>query len=141
MLSEAIPYLTSDIVNIEMYNYCQYFQLLDLRQVVARMLGMNVTNLAVPDFEIISRLEKLILANQANATTAVVLDTAMEDMEDSFKAGYADAARVLATRNGMSTTNRRMHTTGGRSQHYTRQQTRPRARSMSPSRKKDSRQY
>ena len=61
------------------------FQLLDLRSVIARMLGMNVTNLAVPDYEIISRLEKLILANQANATTAVVLDSALENMEDGYE--------------------------------------------------------
>uniref|UniRef100_A0A914X7A4 Uncharacterized protein n=1 Tax=Plectus sambesii TaxID=2011161 RepID=A0A914X7A4_9BILA len=35
-------------------------QLVDLRTVIARMLGLDISTLAVPDYEIISRLEKLI---------------------------------------------------------------------------------
>uniref|UniRef100_H2ZF69 Coiled-coil domain-containing protein 170 n=1 Tax=Ciona savignyi TaxID=51511 RepID=H2ZF69_CIOSA len=35
-------------------------QLVDFREVVARMLGLDVTTLAIPDYEVISRLEKLI---------------------------------------------------------------------------------
>jgi hypothetical protein len=58
---------------------------------------MDVTSLAVPDYEIIARLEKLILANQANVSTAVALDTALLDMEDGFQAGYNDASRALAS--------------------------------------------
>lgn len=42
-------------------------QLSDLRQVIARMLGLDVNRLAVPDFEIISRLEKLIEAQNEMA--------------------------------------------------------------------------
>merc|ERR1712150_188419 len=114
-------------------------QLLDLRSVIARMLGMNVTNLAVPDYEIISRLEKLILANQANATTAVVLDSALENMEDGFQVGYAAGPRVVATRNGLATTTKRVTTSGSRSSSMTRQRTR--SRSVSPSRKRDNRVY
>ena len=61
------------------------------------MLGMDVTTLAVPDYEIIARLEKLILANQANASTAVALDTALLDLGEGFRAGYNDASQALAS--------------------------------------------
>jgi hypothetical protein len=37
-------------------------QLLDFRSVVARMLGLDVTSLAVADYEIIARIERIITA-------------------------------------------------------------------------------
>ena len=49
------------------YTILCVFQLLDLRQVIARMLGLDVNSLAVPDFEIISRLEKLVEAQREMA--------------------------------------------------------------------------
>ena len=99
-------------------------QLLDLRQVLARMLGLDVNTLAVPDYEIISRLEKLILANQSHITASSVIDTTLNTMNDSFCAGYND-----------STMNRR-----------SRSSTRPmtiktRTRSMSPTKRDLSRAY
>ncbi len=103
------------------------FQLLDLRQVLARMLGLDVTSLAVPDYEIISRLEKLILANQANASTAIALDTAIGDMESGFRAGYEDASHAIAATRGRSPVRRPV--------------TRSRAKSLSPTRRKDTRAY
>jgi len=60
------------------------------------MLGLNINSLAVPDYEIVTRLEKLVLANQANAATAFVLDSAIADMGEGFRAGYHDAAYSLA---------------------------------------------
>ena len=74
------------------------FQLLDLRQVMARMLGLDVNSLAVPDYEIIARLEKLILANQSNAATVVALDTALEDVSEGFRVGYENATRTVGRR-------------------------------------------
>ena len=63
------------------------FQLLDLRQVVARMLGLDISTLAVPDYEIISRLEKLVQAHHSYAVTTKSLENALEDLEDGFRAG------------------------------------------------------
>ena len=106
------------------------FQLLDLRQVIARMLGLDVNSLAVPDYEIIARLEKLVLANQSNSATVIALDSAIEDMEDGFRAGYQDASRVL--------------TMVPRARHRTRRPAaaaKSRARSLSPSRRRDTRVY
>lgn len=71
-------------------------QLLELRQVISRMLGLDVNTLAIPDYELISRLEKLVVANQANAATAIVLDSAIADLGDGFRSGYHDAGRSLA---------------------------------------------
>lgn len=34
----------------------------DFRDVISRMLGLDITNLAVPDYEIIARIERLISA-------------------------------------------------------------------------------
>jgi hypothetical protein len=52
------------------------------------MLGMAIDTLAVPDYEIITRLEQLILANQTNAATAFALDSAIADLGDGFRIGY-----------------------------------------------------
>ena len=93
------------------------------------MLGLDVNTLAVPDFEIISRLEKLILANQGNASTALALDTAILDMEDSFRAGYEDATQALN-----STKATRVATAKA-------PRSRVRSRSVSPTRKRDPRAY
>ena len=72
---------------------------MDLRDVIARMLGLSLDTLAVPDYELVCRLEQLILANQSNASTAVALQSAMcaPDLGEGFRAGYSHAGRVLAT--------------------------------------------
>ena len=93
------------------------------------MLGLDVNSLAVPDYEIISRLEKLILANQSNVATVVALDSALEDVSDGFRHGYQNAARVLGSR-------ARSPVRVTRSA-----QPRTRTRSMSPVRKHDTRAY
>ena len=62
------------------------------------MLGLDVNTLAVPDYEIISRLEKLILANQSNAVATSVIDGTLRGMNESFQAGYQDATRTIQTR-------------------------------------------
>merc|ERR1719219_2048976 len=43
----------------------------NFRQVIAKMLGLDVLNLAVPDFEVISRLEKLIQTHHVQQATTV----------------------------------------------------------------------
>ena len=52
------------------------------------MLGLAIDTLAVPDYEVVTRLEQLILANQANAATAFALDSAISDLGDGFRSGY-----------------------------------------------------
>lgn len=59
-------------------------QLLDFRGVVSRMLGLDVNMLAVPDYEIITRLEKLIKAHHTTALTTMGLEEALADAEDGF---------------------------------------------------------
>nr|XP_012596372.1 coiled-coil domain-containing protein 170 isoform X3 [Microcebus murinus] len=48
-------------------------QLVDFREVVSQMLGLNVTNLALPDYEIIKCLEKLIHSYQHHFVTCACL--------------------------------------------------------------------
>ena len=90
------------------------------------MLGLDMNVLAVPDYEIISRLEKLILANQSSVATTAAIDGALVDMEDGFREGYQDPGRVYV-----------------RARSPVRKVTtlRTRTRSLSPSRRKDNRVY
>ncbi|XP_045400543.1 coiled-coil domain-containing protein 170 isoform X2 [Lemur catta] len=48
-------------------------QLVDFREVVSQMLGLNVTNLALPDYEIVKCLEKLIHSHQHHFVTCACL--------------------------------------------------------------------
>ena len=92
------------------------------------MLGLDVNILAVPDYEIIARLEKLILAHQSSAATAVAFDNAIVDMEDGFRQGYKQAAGKVFVR-ARSPTRKVTHSV------------RTRTRSLSPQRRKDNRAY
>ena len=98
------------------------------------MLGLDVNSLAVPDYEIISRLEKLILANQSNASTAITLDGVLGEMEEGFRAGYHDAGHAIltATAPRARSPTRRVHTAG---------HCNARSRSLSPRRRRDQRAY
>ena len=42
------------------------FQLLEFRNILAKVIGLDIGNVPVPDYEIISRLEKLVEAHQVN---------------------------------------------------------------------------
>ncbi|KAF6021904.1 CCDC170 [Bugula neritina] len=75
-------------------------QLVDLRTVLARMLGLDVNTLAVPDYEIISRLEKLIQAHHAHTLTNWTMDHALGDMEEGLRSGYPDAKIYLGEPRG-----------------------------------------
>ncbi len=46
------------------------------------MLGLDINNLAVPDYEIISRLEKLIMAHQSSVITDTAATHMYADMEE-----------------------------------------------------------
>jgi len=80
-------------------------QLLDFRHVLARLLGLEVQSLSVPDYEIIARLERLIQAHHAHSITTHSLETSLQDMEKGFRTGYDDAVAILRTPrpNGVAT--------------------------------------
>ncbi|CAK8692866.1 unnamed protein product [Clavelina lepadiformis] len=63
-------------------------QLVDFREVVARMLGLDVTTLAIPDYEVISRLEKLIRNHHIGTAANTALDRSLDAMSTRFRAGY-----------------------------------------------------
>ncbi|XP_030854172.1 coiled-coil domain-containing protein 170 [Strongylocentrotus purpuratus] len=77
-------------------------QLTDFRQVIARMLGMDVAVLAVPDYEIIARLEKVIQAHHSHAITSLGMENTLTDMERGFKQGYHESSTLLAGNTRMS---------------------------------------
>jgi len=70
------------------------------------MLGLSLHSLAVPDYELISRLEQLILANQANVSAAVALESALvssaDQLGEGFQAGYRHALAARGARGGVA---------------------------------------
>jgi hypothetical protein len=62
---------------------------------LAKLLGLDVNSLAVPDFEIISRLERLVQAHHAHTVTTHSLETSLQDMDARYRAGYEDAMTIL----------------------------------------------
>lgn len=48
-------------------------QLSDFREVISRMLGLNIATVALPDYEIITRLEALIHSHQHHFLPCVCL--------------------------------------------------------------------
>lgn len=106
-------------------------QLLDLRQVIARMLGLDINTLAVPDYEIIARLEKLILAQQASGSNMLAMEHILEDMGEGFRRGYLESNKSIIAA-----------PPAGRARPVTRTTTiRTRARSASPAKRRDARAY
>ncbi|OWF37113.1 coiled-coil domain-containing protein 170-like [Mizuhopecten yessoensis] len=101
-------------------------QLLDFRGVVSRMLGLDLSTLAVPDYEIISRLEKLIQAHHNHTFTTMSMEEALADMESGFMSGFEEQyPRGTPTQS-----------TIGRSRERARRKAaRARARSVSPQRR------
>ena len=59
------------------------------------MLGLDMNTLAVPDYEIISRLEKLIEVHHAQVFSSTNLEEALADMEDGFVSDYDASRRVV----------------------------------------------
>ncbi|XP_033736128.1 coiled-coil domain-containing protein 170-like [Pecten maximus] len=101
-------------------------QLLDFRGVVSRMLGLDLSTLAVPDYEIISRLEKLIQAHHNHTFTTMSMEEALADMEDGFMSGFEECHPRVTTQ----------QSTIGRSRERARRKAaRARARSVSPQRR------
>lgn len=86
---------------------------------VARMLGLNVNTVAIPDIEIINRLEKLILVNQSSCNSLITLDTNIEEMAilQQQDAPHTVSTEAPCTRKGT------------------------RSRSLSPQRKRDPKVY
>ncbi|WAR19887.1 CC170-like protein, partial [Mya arenaria] len=103
--------------------------LLDFRLVVARMLGLDINTLAIPDYEIISRLEKLIQAHHSHTFTTLSLEEALADMEDGFVSGYVDFKNTTGSSES--------HNIRKSRERVKRKALKCRARSMSPQRRYD----
>jgi len=72
----------------------QCLQLLELRQVIARMLGLVIGNesMSAADFELVTRLEKLILAN---ITSTLPVDNAFCDFTQNSKSNKGHITTTL----------------------------------------------
>lgn len=59
-------------------------QMVEMRAVVAKLLGLDIEDLAIPDFEIINRLERLIAAHQSNVYTQYSIESTLHDMNQGL---------------------------------------------------------
>lgn len=92
------------------------------------MLGLDINTLAVPDYEIISRLEKLINAHHSHLFTTMSLEEALADMEDrGFLSGYEEYRNTLGASQSQNIRRSR--------ERVQRKAAKARARSMSPVRR------
>jgi len=99
--------------------------------VIARMLGLEVRAMSVADTEIVQRLEKLILANQASASSTFILDTNVNDVVEGFRRGYDMPGNDLHLPSSPQR-GRQEAKSGGVA---------ARSRSLSPNKKRDSKVY
>lgn len=86
-----------------------------------------MNTLAIPNYEIISRLEKLIQAHHTHAFTTMNMEEALADMEDGFISGYEDYRRSIGTTESQTIKRSR--------ERARRKAARARARSLSPTRR------
>ena len=91
------------------------------------MLGLDINTLAIPDYEIISRLEKLISAHHSHAFTTLSLEEALADMEDGFLQGYDQYKNTVGAAESLNVRRSR--------ERVKRKAAKARARSMSPTRR------
>ncbi|XP_062913343.1 coiled-coil domain-containing protein 170 [Mobula hypostoma] len=74
-------------------------QLVNFRDVVSRILGLDVKTLALPDYEIIKRLERLAQAHHSSAMTALCLENSMDKLNQGYAAGCEARQRLAASLN------------------------------------------
>jgi len=94
-----------------------HVQLVQLRQTIGRMLGLNISSAISADFEIVSRLEQLILANKHNMASTIPIDASFEELAQAFRQDH------------------------GNSVTFDLGKSRSRSRSVSPARKRDTKVY
>lgn len=70
-------------------------QLLNFRQILAKLIGLDIEQLSIPDYEIISKLEKIVKTYKLHAETVNSLGNTLHNMDKDFKTGYSDAMSLL----------------------------------------------
>ncbi|XP_043944794.1 coiled-coil domain-containing protein 170 [Protopterus annectens] len=71
-------------------------QLVDFREVVSQMLGLNINALALPDYEIVKRLEKLIQNHHCHAVNCLHLEKPVEALHHGCLPGHSIPSHILS---------------------------------------------
>jgi len=77
-------------------------QLLEFRNVLAKVIGLEIEATPVPDYEIISRLEKLVEAHQSHLQASQALEAGLRHMASGFRNSYDETMSVLSPLNKSS---------------------------------------
>jgi hypothetical protein len=93
-----------------------YFKLLDFRGVIAKMLGLDISSLAVPDYEIIARVERLIatingtmLHAAPNVPVNVIPVNAYSSMSNTNDYLYSSSSSIIGDAVSSHSPHRRRH--------------------------------
>ena len=68
---------------------------MNFRQALAKLIGLEIEDLSVPDYEIISRLEKIVQGYSSYTDTVKTLESTLSTMEKDFRHGYTDVKNIL----------------------------------------------
>ena len=69
--------------------------MIKFREALAKLIGLEIEDLSVPDYEIISKLEKIVRGYTTHLNTVKSLETTLTSMEKDFKHSYSDAKLLL----------------------------------------------
>lgn len=62
------------------------------------MLGLDASSTTVPDYDIVSRVEKLVAAEQAYQATSQTLEMNLRQLGNNFQTSYDSAMGLLCSR-------------------------------------------
>lgn len=71
-------------------------QLLEFRDLLAQLIGLEVGKLTVPDYEIMQRVEGLVKAHTSYIHTSKTLERTLAEMDTSFRSGFSEAINTLS---------------------------------------------
>ena len=106
---------------------------------IARMLGLTVISelSSSADFELVTRLEKLIIANENNLSSTVPVDNAFSDLASTFRHGLVEVAPPGKRRPDADVDDDNYDDVPDSSRSCEGHRSRSRSRSLSPMRKRD----
>ncbi|RNA25983.1 coiled-coil domain-containing protein, partial [Brachionus plicatilis] len=95
-------------------------QLLDFRAVVARMLGLDASSLAVADYEIISRIERIISSFNEGIVPVHIqpLPANLNSYQPNYNQGYSSEFYSSSSSNEQASPTRRHHHAHAHSSHH-----------------------
>ncbi|XP_065174959.1 coiled-coil domain-containing protein 170-like [Sycon ciliatum] len=72
-------------------------QLLELRASITMLLGLDISELSVPDYQVMARLEQLVKAHENHVSTARGVQSALQQLQSNFYSGCDEALQLVGS--------------------------------------------